>query len=128
MSEGSKPQARKSTREDVERGKTEVELGVVANQVVMKFPQPMEFVTFDPENARTIAEHIARAAYEAKHGSQPPPTQSELMREARNKFTEELRIRMINRVVIMLQSESMIQATPGRRAMNVVDAVMKELA
>lgn len=122
------PQARKSTPEEIARGKTEVSLGVVAKQVVLKFPQPMEFVTFDPENARTFAEHMAAAAYEARYDRPAPDSASEIMREARNKITEAIRIKLIQRVALMLQSEEMIQATPGRRALNIVDQVMKELA
>ena len=126
--ENDKPQARKSTPEEISRGKTEVEMGVVAQQVVLKFPQPMEFVTFEAENARTFAEHMARAAYEARYGRQPPPAASEILRETRERFTEQLRMKLIHRVALMLQSESLIQMTPGQRAVHVVDQVMKEVA
>lgn len=128
MSEPERPKVLKSTPEEVRRGKTEVELGVVAKQVVLKFPQPMEFVTWDPENARTFAEHLAAAAYEARYGVRAPDSASEIMREARERFTEALRIRLINRVSIMLEGEQFKTWTPGRRAMHLVDQVMKEVA
>src|SRR5690348_9413688 len=126
--EPSQPQARKSTPEEVRRGKTEVSLGVVAKQVVLKFPQAMEFVTFDPENARTFAEHLAAAAYEAHYGVRAPDSASEIARQARDKFTERVRVKLINRVSIMLSGEALMKMTPGERAMHIVDQVMKEVA
>ena len=126
MAEPQQPQARKSTPEEVARGKTEVSLGVVAKQVVLKFPQPMEFVTFDPENARTFAEHLAAAAYEAHYGLRAPDSASEIARQAREKFTEAMRIRLINRVSIMLEGEAFRSWSPGKRAMHLVDQIIKE--
>ena len=120
--------SRPSTPEEVRRGKTDMILAVHEGQVVVRYPQPMLFVTMDPENARVIAESIAKAAYEAHYGMAPPDSASELARQARDRFTEAMRIRMINRVALMLNSETLIQMTPKDRALRVVDILMKELA
>lgn len=125
---GEKPATRPSTPEEARRGKTDLVIGVEQGLVIVRFPQPMAFLAIEAENARRIAEGIAAAAYEAYTGNKPPPLQSELARQARDRFTETVRVKLINRVAAMLNSESFVQMAPKDRALRVVDQVMKELA
>lgn len=100
-----------------------VELGTREGKVVLKFQAPVEWVALDPQTAAGLGEAMARAAYEAVWGDDPT-TQS------KSAITEAVRIRLRNRVALMLSSMSADQPVPSFRtqAERVVDACLKEVA
>lgn len=124
---GAAPQSRPSTPDEVRRGKTDMIIAAAGGEVVIRFPQPMHFVVMEPENARNIGEAIARASFEARYGKKPPPAASEIARQARDKFTEKTRLKLINRLALVMNSESFIGKVPKDRARTLVDIVMTEL-
>lgn len=96
-------------------------IGVVKGRVELQYPEgPRARVVMDSENARQIAEGIAKAAYEARYGKKPA--------EGASRLGEDMRTRMVNRVAIVAGS----MATEGKSnkeiAQTVVDIVMAELA
>lgn len=125
---GAAPASRPSTPDEARRGKTDMIMAVHEGQVVVRFPQPMAFIVMEPENARTIGEGLARAAFEAQTGKAPPPTGSEILRVARERMTEQIRLKLIARIALMLNSETLIQLAPKDRALRIVDTIMKEIA
>ena len=122
------PASRPSTPDEVRRGKTDMLLAVHEGMVIVRFPQPMAFIAMEPENARNIAEGLARAAYEAKTGQAAPPTGSEIAREARDRFTERVRLKLITRLALVMNGETFISKAPKDRARTLVDIIMTELA
>lgn len=119
---------KRSTPEEARRGKTEVGLAVIQREVVMKFPQPMEFVVFGAENARLFSENLARAAYEAHYGMAPPEhMQSVLAQEIRDRITDQMRDRMIARFALVVPGMLEKKQTPGRIAMELVDILLREV-
>ena len=95
-------------------------IGVVKGRVELHFETPRTRVVMDSENARVIAEGIAKAAYEARYGTKPAEGQSRL--------GEALRERMINRGAIV--SKSMAESGRSNRDIvaAMVDIIMSELA
>lgn len=123
---------KRSTPDELARGKTEFELGVVRDEVVLRFPQPTELVVFDHENARTLGEALARAAYQAHTGIEPTDDviASQVAQDIRDRLTDRLRDRMIARFALVMPSmlEQMRGSkTPGRVAMELVDIFMREV-
>lgn len=108
-------------------GKTSVAIGVENGRAVLRFPNPLTFAAFDPENARRVAEALGRAAYEARYGKPPPDGASVLAGEVRSRVTAELRDRMVTRVALMLGSLRENHAvTNGRLAMELVDRMFAD--
>jgi hypothetical protein len=123
---------RRSTPEELARGATEFEMAVVKNEVVLRFPQPTELVVFGAENARQIAESLARYAYQAHTGKElsDADIQSQIAQDIRDRLTDQLRDRMIARFALVVPS--MLEklkgsATPGRIAMELVDILLREV-
>lgn len=67
-------------------------------RVVQKFKQPMDHVLYDPDNAITLAERIAAAAYEVREGG--PPVGPALKAELADRHRRTL----IRRLTVMLNS------------------------
>jgi hypothetical protein len=124
---GAAPQSRPSTPDEVRRGKTDMIIAAHEGQVIVRFPQAMNFLVMDPENARNIGESIARASFEARYGEKPPTAASEIARQARDKFTETTRLKLIARIALVLNSENIMAMAPKDRALRVVDIIMTEL-
>lgn len=121
----------KSTPEQVRNGDTQVGIACIGGRVVLKFPQPMEFVAMNADKARFIAEAMGRAAYEAHYGKAPPDDMRSLLaQDIRDKLTDELRDRLISRFAIVMPSmmeQLRGNKTPGRIAMELVDMFMVEV-
>lgn len=113
----------KSTPDEVRRGKTHMMVGDEHGQVFVRFPQPMQVVVLDPQNAFPIAEALARAAHKAKFGVEPPSDQSYLAAQVKSRLTEEMRDRMVARVTILLNNRDSNPKTPGYWALQIVDTV-----
>jgi hypothetical protein len=96
-------------------------IGVVQGRVELQYLEgPRSRVVMDSENARQIAEGIAKAAYEARHGRKPD--------ESKSNLAEAIRERMINRVAIVAGSLAEQGKSNREIAQTVVDIVMSELA
>jgi hypothetical protein len=107
----------------------DVAVGVVDGKVVAQWHRPTARIVFDPQNAFQIGEALARAAHEARFpGEKLPQDGSYIARQVRAKLTEDLRVRMINRVSLMMQGEQFRTWTPGKQAMHLVDAIFREVA
>lgn len=131
MTETAREDFKPSTPDEVRAGKTNMLIGTNGPDVVLRFPQPMPYVIFNPENARQVAEGLARAAYQARYGKPPADDlRSELAQDIRDRLTDELRDRMIARFTIVMPSmleQLRGSKTPGRVAMELVDIFMREV-
>lgn len=117
-----------STPDEIARGKTNMLLGVEAGNVFVRFPQPMQVVVMEPQNAFEIAEALARAAHAARFGENVPNDQSYLAEQVRLRVTEEMRDRKVARVAILLQNMRENPKTPGYWAMTIVDTLLSDIA
>lgn len=90
---------------------------------IMHFEKPVTWCALDPETARSFAEAMSRAAYAAFSGDTPTTRD-------RSAVTEQIRVRMVARVQVMLQSFSTEAPRPDFKvqATRIVDHVMKEVA
>lgn len=95
-------------------------IGVVKGRVEIHYHEPRRRVVMDSENARLIAEGLAKAAYEARYGTKP--------NEGRSRLGEELRVRMVTRVALVAGSMARDGKSNQEIAASVVDIVMSELA
>ena len=95
-------------------------IGVAKGKVQLHYPQPVQFIAMDPENARQIAEGIARAAYEARYGVKPA--------ELGSRLSEELRVRLVHRVAVVAGSMAREGKNNMAIAQAVVDVILKEVA
>ena len=100
-------------------GTTTCAVGERDGQVVLTFPFPVEWATFDPETARQIGEAMAREAYKAKYGR--------ASNEKGSVISEQIRTRLISRVTIIIRSMQNKQKLPGYIAAEVVDSVLQEV-
>lgn len=106
----------------------EIAIGVVDGKVVAKWHEPTQCIVFDPQNAFDVGEALARAAHNARFPGEPLPDANYIANQVRARLTENLRVRMINRVSLMLETETFRSWTPGKRAMHLVDAIFREVA
>lgn len=118
----------KSTKEEIKRGKTHMMVGDDKGQVFIRFPQPMQAVVLDPQNAFQIAEGLARAAHKARFGEDPPSDASYLGQQVKTRITDELRDAKIARVTVMLNNMQTNPKTPGYWAMQIVDSMLSGIA
>ena len=87
---------------------------------IMHFEKPVRWCALDPETARAFAEAMSRAAYAAFSGD-TPTTQD------RSAVTEQIRVRLTQRVALMLASFEREAPRPEYKvqATRVVDEVMR---
>jgi S-adenosylmethionine synthetase len=108
-----------------------IDVGISALQgkVVMKWDHPTTLIVFDPQNASTIAEHLARAAFEAHTGRPPRDDISHLHAQVKNKVTEEMKKLLVRRISTMLNSTRHSPAWHNDRlALEIVDNVLTKVA
>lgn len=88
---------------------------------IMHFEKPVRWCALDPETARNFAEAMSRAAYAAFSGDTPTT-------HDRSAITEQIRVRLVKRVELMLGSFD--RETPRPRlkvqATRIVDKCLKE--
>lgn len=109
-------------------GATQVAVGCENGRAVLRFPRPIDFAAFDPENGRLVAEALARACYEAHYGRPPPDNVSAVGTSVRAKATSEMRDRMVNRIALMLGSMRENKGvTNGRLALELVDRIFADV-
>ena len=102
-------------------GASEVAIGINGGKVVLRFPKALEWVALDPENARQIAEAIARCAYEAHYGR---PAQT-----AKSQLSNQKHVALIRRVTLMLGSFQRESSLPSNNKMAtaIVDSILSEV-
>lgn len=94
--------------------------------VILHFPQPVEWVGLDPQTAVMVAEQMARAAFQLRHGYEPRDNADVLQSEIKKKAVEEVRQRMINRIVLMLRTFQENRPPVELQAREVVDRILQE--
>ena len=124
MSENLKP----GNPDDVRRGKTDMMIGDEHGKVFQRFPQPVEVVVLDPQNAFQLAEQIARAAHRAVTGQEPPEDVSYLQQQIKARVTDDMRDRKIARCTVLLNNMQTNPKTPGYWAMQIVDSLLADVA
>lgn len=105
----------------------EVAIGVEDGKVITKWPMPITQIVFDPQNAYRIGEALARAAHEAQHGVSVQTDESYIAEQVRSRLTEERRSLCINRVARMMTGETFRTWSPGKQALEIVDAILREV-
>lgn len=88
--------------------------------VLLEFPMPIKWCELDPETARQAAECMARAAYAARYGVQPP--------DGRSAIAEDKRKRIANRVATVIRQLQERGRSPKYTALQVIDIVLAGLA
>ena len=110
-------------------GNVEMVLAVEDRKVIIRFARAMSYVVFDPDNARNIANALGRAAYEAHYGKAAPDDMtSTIAQEMRERATEKVRQKMINRVVLITASMRESGRSPIHQASEIVDCMLREIA
>lgn len=103
-------------------GKSESEtligIGVLRGRVALEFHHPMKSIEIEPENARLLAEGIAKAAYHARYGVPAPVFGG-------SAITGEKRQRIITNAVFRIKR--MENRSPEFIAADIVDLVLTEL-
>lgn len=102
-------------------GATELMVLKERGRVVLRFPEPKLWVAMDPENARLIAEAIARAAYETRFGLLAPIN-------GRSALSTHMRDKLARRIAIVMQSLIKDGRDPVYIATQLVEIVFKEVA
>ena len=107
----------------------DVAVGVVEGKVVARWREPMTEIAFDPHNAYTVGEALARAAHEAHYGAAPSAAmdRSFIADQIKARITDQIRDAMIMKVASILQSKIERRDSPGRIALRVVDAVLADI-
>lgn len=106
-----------------ELGTQSVQVSHKDGLVVLHFEKPVSWCALDPQTAKAAAEAIARTSYAAIFGDGPTPT-------AKSQITEQLRLRLRNRVAHMLRSMAKDVPMPEFeiQATRIVDECLKEVA
>ena len=99
-------------------GTTTCAVGERDGQVVLQFPESVQWAAFDPETARQIGEAMAKEAYTIRYGRQP---------QGKSVLADEVRQRLLNRATIIIRSLQEKGRMPGFIAMEVVDAILQEV-
>ena len=86
--------------------------------VVITFPEPVRYASFDPETARQIGEALAKSSYVARYGKAPSEG-SVLSREVRQKL-----VARIQHVIRSLQDKN---NKPKYVAEQVIDTILAEV-
>lgn len=101
------------------KGADTVAIGERNGQVVLTFPQPVQWAAFDPETTRQICEAMAREAYQIRYGKAPA--------DGKSVISEEIRARLMTRVTHVIRSLQDKGKLPGFIAAQVVDTILSEV-
>lgn len=100
-------------------GADTVAIGERNGQVVLQFPNAVQWAAFDPEIARQIGEAMAREAYQIRYGKAPA--------DGKSTISEEVRMRLMTRVTHVIRSLQDKGKLPGFIAAQVVDTILSEV-
>lgn len=103
------------------KGSQKVLLSDHKGHVVLHFDEPVEWVALQPEVARNLAEAMSRSAYKANFGDTPTPVR-------KSNLAEQARVKLVNRVTLIVRSMRATGDEDKVIATSVVDACMNELA
>lgn len=95
--------------------------------VILHFPNPIEWCGLDPQTAVMVGEQMARAAFHIRHGYEPRPNADVLQTEIRKQAVEQVRVRMINRAVLMLRSFQEKKPPLEVQARELVEKILAEV-
>lgn len=98
---------------------TSVAVGDKDGKVLLQFSKPTQNLVMDPENARQIAEGIARAAYTCHYGKPPAGSTSII--------NQDIQTRLISRLTLVIRSLQDKGKQPGYIAAEVLDIVLREV-
>jgi len=107
-------------------GATTLAVKAEGGHVLLVFPTPAVWVQLDPQTAFHAGEAIARAAHEAHYGHAPATDESYIASQIKSRITEDLRDRMVRRVVVMMGSIQRKSAADQARM--IVDTILAEVA
>lgn len=99
-------------------GNVAIAVGVVKGRVHVELEPGKDWFAMDPENARVIAEGIAKAAYEAHYGVKPGGE------GGASAITDDIRMRCINRVAVVAGSLAREGKSNHEIAAGVVDVLL----
>ena len=101
-------------------GTRTVQLSDRDGNVIMHFEKPVRWVALDPQTAMKLGETMARAGYKVLSGDTPTPQKTQV--------TDMIRVRLINRVAIMIRSfeTRSPRPEPKHQATEIVDAVLRD--
>lgn len=110
----------------------EVAIGVVQGKVIAKWPQAVDAIEFDPQNAYRIGLMLSRAAMEAYRGNEAKDADMELLigelAQVGVKVSDAKRDMLIAAVSTILKTLIDQKRSPGYIALHCVDQVLKETA
>lgn len=106
----------------------DVAIGVQDGKVVAQWHQPTHCIVFDPQNAFAIGEALARAAHQARFPGEKIPDGNYIAAQVRARHLDDIRTRCINRCSIIMASDNFRTWTPGKQAMHLVDAILREVS
>lgn len=106
----------------------DIAIAVQDGKVVMQWYQPTHCIVFDPQNAFQVGEAMARAAHEARFPGEKLPDGSYIAQQVRARNLDDIRTRAINRCSIIMASDNFRTWSPGKQAMHMVDAILREVA
>jgi len=107
---------------------TNIAIGIHNGKVVIHWHQPTTQISFDPQNAFEFGEQMARTAHKARFGEDAPSDGSYLAQQVRQRLTEDLRDRMVTRVVHIIRSQQERKKSPADVARSVVDVIFAEVS
>jgi len=100
---------------------TMVAVGERDGQVILTFSKSVQWLPLDPENARQIAEQMAKSAYTARYGREPTGAPKSIV-------TEQLRQHMRARTKIIIRTLIGEGRAPEFIAEHVVDSILREIS
>ena len=96
-----------------------VAVGNRDGKVVLEFPEALQWAALEPEQARLIAEAMAREAYTCFNG-RPPDIKTSAIRQA-------IQQKLVNRVLLVMLNMQRRNRKPALIANELVDVVLREV-
>lgn len=94
-------------------------IGERDGNVILEFPEAVQWAAFDPETARQIGEAIAKEAYHIHTG---------MKAEGKSILSDQVRNRLVTRATHIIRDLRLKGKSHGYIAMCVVDAILAEVS
>lgn len=98
---------------------TTVAVGTRDGKVVLEFPEAIQWAALEPEQARLIAEAMAREAYTCSNGRPPDDRKSTI--------GQVIQQRLVNRVLLVMLNMQRRNKKPALIANELVDICLREV-